>query len=52
MAAASIGACATTPEMDGGIVGTGNRMDCERQTKSDGTRTSAPQECERKNTAR
>jgi len=37
-----LGACAATPEMDGGIVGTGNRVDCEALAKKAG---SLPEEC-------
>jgi len=42
---ALLGACATGPEMDGGIVGTGNRIDCEALAKKDGP---LPEECRRK----
>jgi len=41
----SIAACAVRPGIDGGIVGTGNRTDCEPGTKQDGTQLPVPQEC-------
>ena len=43
-AVVSLGACATGPEMDGGIVGTGNRIDCEALAKKD---AALPEECKR-----
>jgi hypothetical protein len=33
IAALSAGGCAVAPQSDGGIVGTGNRIDCEAQPK-------------------
>jgi hypothetical protein len=45
IAVASIAACGVSPGIDGGIVGTGNRMDCEPQAKKDGSRMPVPQEC-------
>jgi hypothetical protein len=41
----SLAACATAPEMDGGIVGTGNRIDCEALAKKDAP---LPEECRRR----
>jgi hypothetical protein len=51
IAVGSLAACATAPDIDGGIVGTGNRMDCEPRTKTDGTPVPVPQECKRESTA-
>jgi hypothetical protein len=42
-----IAACATSPKMDGGIVGTGNEPDCEARKKKGDTETSLPEECKR-----
>ena len=42
---ALLGACATGPEMDGGIVGTGNRIDCEALAKKGGA---LPEECRKR----
>jgi hypothetical protein len=47
IAAFSIAGCAVAPSSDGGIVGTGNRIDCEEQVKKDGTRVPPPPECNR-----
>jgi hypothetical protein len=41
--AISVTACSLAPSMDGGIVGTGNRVDCEKQAKKNET----PEECGR-----
>ncbi len=38
-------ACSTSPRMDGGIVGTGNRVDCEAERAKGGTPESLPPEC-------
>ena len=38
----TMGGCASSPESDGGIVGTGNRIDCEALAKKDKT---LPEEC-------
>ena len=35
------------PSMDGGIVGTGNQLDCEPRTAKDGTPVPLPAECRR-----
>jgi hypothetical protein len=43
IAAISMTACSVAPGIDGGIVGTGNRVDCEAQAKKD----RAPEECKR-----
>ncbi len=41
--------CATAPEMDGGIVGTGNRVDCERASeRAKRSGASLPEECQRR----
>lgn len=45
IAAVSTSGCATAPEMDGGIVGTGNRPDCEAMARKDPS--SLPPECRR-----
>lgn len=42
MAAILIAGCATS---DGGIGGTGHRIDCEEQVRKDGTRIPAPADC-------
>ena len=47
IAAMSITACSVAPGIDGGIVGTGNRVDCEAQVKKDGTSGSIPEDCKR-----
>jgi hypothetical protein len=47
IAVASIGACATAPDIDGGIVGTGNRIDCEALAKKTGTQAPVPEQCSR-----
>lgn len=44
MAISLVAGCATEPRSDGGIVGTGNRPDCE-EVRKDGTRIPAPPEC-------
>ena len=46
IAALSMGACAS-PRMDGGIVGTGNQVDCDAQAKKDGSAAPLPEECQR-----
>jgi hypothetical protein len=40
-----IGGCAPAPSSDGGIVGTGNRIDCQEQVRKDGTKIPPPAEC-------
>jgi len=45
VAAAVIAGCASAPGMDGGIVGTGNRVDCEPRTGTDGKPVPLPEEC-------
>jgi hypothetical protein len=42
----TIAGCASSPEIDGGIVGTGNRIDCEALAKKEGI-GSVPEECKR-----
>lgn len=44
-AVASLGGCASAPDIDGGIVGTGNRVDCAALAKKERPHASAPQEC-------
>ena len=36
-------------QSDGGIVGTGNRIDCEAEARKSGTPDSVPEECKREN---
>jgi hypothetical protein len=48
IAAGAIAGCAAAPGIDGGIVGTGNRIECESQTKTDGTQAPLPEECKRR----
>ena len=43
IALAAIAGCAATPDIDGGIVGTGNRIDC---ANSKGTQRT-PEDCEK-----
>lgn len=50
--AASISSCAVGPGMDGGIVGTGNRVDCDAKMKKDGTPAPLPEVCQRENEVR
>jgi len=42
-AALILAACASAPSMEGGIVGTGNKPDCEALKKSG--KTPLPEEC-------
>ena len=44
---ALLAGCAAAPREDGGIVGTGNRIDCEEQVRKGGPRAPAPQDCKR-----
>jgi hypothetical protein len=48
VAAVLLTSCAV---MDGGVVGTGTRSDCEAKTAPDGTPTPLPEECKRQRTA-
>jgi hypothetical protein len=43
--AAAMGGCATAPSSDGGIVGTGNRPDCEAAARKNADPASLPPEC-------
>jgi hypothetical protein len=45
IAALSIAGCARAPVMDGGIVGTGNRIDCAAVAKKERTDAPVPEEC-------
>ncbi|HUG78400.1 MAG TPA: hypothetical protein VML57_13050 [Burkholderiales bacterium] len=46
VAGLALAACATAPEMDGGIVGTGNRIDCERASeRAKRSGATLPEEC-------
>ena len=45
-AAALIAGCAMEPRQDGGIVGTGNRIECDEQVAKDATRPAA-EHCKR-----
>jgi hypothetical protein len=47
IAAILITGCATGTGIDGGIVGTGNRPNCEPNVAKDGTRIPLPEECAR-----
>jgi hypothetical protein len=47
IAAISITACSVAPGIDGGIVGTGNQMDCEVHAKKGGIPGSVPEDCKR-----
>lgn len=38
-------ACSLSPRVDGGIVGTGNRVDCEAERRKGGAPESLPPEC-------
>ena len=46
-AAALIAGCAAAPREDGGIVGTGNRPECEEQVRKDGSRAPVAEDCKR-----
>jgi hypothetical protein len=48
---ALLAGCAAAPREDGGIVGTGNRIDCEEQVRKDRGRAPVPQECNREGAA-
>jgi hypothetical protein len=41
----SMAGCAASPDIDGGIVGTGNRFDCTALAKKQGVERSLPEEC-------
>jgi hypothetical protein len=45
VAAAGLASCALEPRSDGGIVGSGNRPECEPRTRSDGTPLPLPEHC-------
>jgi len=45
IALAAIAACAAAPDIDGGIVGTGNRIDCEATRSKEGPHAPAPEDC-------
>lgn len=45
VAAVFIAGCASSPGIDGGIVGTGNRVDCEPQAGKDGKPVPLPEHC-------
>jgi hypothetical protein len=47
VAVLSLASCATSRMEDGGIVGTGNRIDCEAYARKGGTPDSVPEECKR-----
>lgn len=49
IAALSLASCSTTRMEDGGIVGTGNRVDCEAYATKGGTPDRIPEECKREN---
>jgi hypothetical protein len=52
IAVAAVAACSSAPGIDGGIVGTGNRIDCENQTRKDGAQAPVPEDCKRESAAR
>jgi len=43
--ALAIAGCASRPNIDGGIVGSGNRVDCAALAKKDGADAPTPEEC-------
>lgn len=45
----SVSACYSARMEDGGIVGTGNRVDCEAYARKGGSPDSLPEECRREN---
>jgi hypothetical protein len=45
IAALSIAGCASSPRIDGGIVGSGNRIDCAALEKTPPPDTTIPEEC-------
>jgi hypothetical protein len=45
IAALSIAGCTSAPVMDGGIVGTGTRIDCAAVAKKERTDAPVPEEC-------
>lgn len=47
IALATIAGCAATRDIDGGIVGTGNRIDCEATPNKEGRHVPAPEDCRR-----
>lgn len=49
IAVLTMSACSTTRMEDGGIVGTGNRVDCEAYARKGGTPDRVPEECKREN---
>jgi hypothetical protein len=51
IAVGSIGACAGAPDIDGGIVGTGNRIDCEALAKKEPSQAPVPEQCRREGAA-
>jgi hypothetical protein len=48
---ATVAGCASSPESDGGIVGTGNRVDCEALAKKERSQAPPPEECKRESGA-
>ena len=48
IAAMCLASCAA---MDGGIIGSGTRSDCEAKTRPDGTPAPVPEECKRQSAA-
>jgi hypothetical protein len=48
---ATLAGCASSPESDGGIVGTGNRIDCEALAKKQRTQAPLPEDCKRDSAA-
>jgi len=45
VAIVSIAGCAANPRSDGGIVGTGNSVDCQTQMKKSAPPEPLPEEC-------
>jgi hypothetical protein len=46
LGAASLAGCASSSDMDGGIVGTGNRIDCAAISNKQPPAGSLPRECQ------
>ncbi len=44
-----LAACSSSPRVDGGIVGTGTRVDCEAERSKGGAPESLPPECRSEN---
>lgn len=51
IALVTVAGCASAPGIDGGIVGTGTRIDCEALAKKGRTEAPLPEECKRESGA-